>query len=127
MERKIKDDEIKRREKLSQLVTQLCGERSKREVARKSSVAASYISGIINCKYMPSAETLRKLAAAEPRGGVTLEMLMVAAGYQENVTELNAFQIVLNDLKEQLNAKDIIIREQRRTIDMLIHKKERGE
>ena len=68
---------------VAELVKELVGDRSIRKAAADSGVAASYISGILREKYLPSAEILRKLTTAEakPQNGVRLEDLMKAAGY----------------------------------------------
>ena len=103
-----------RREELSMLIIKLIGERSQRRTAQDTGVTASYITGIINKKYLPSAETLRKLSAPEskPRNGVTLHQLMVAAGYQEESTPATIEQL-MNMIKE----RDLIIEQQRKQID----------
>lgn len=71
------------------LVKELIGDRSMRQASIDSGIAASYISGILNYKYLPSADILRKLASpdANPKNGVSLEDLMIAAGYQNNYVE----------------------------------------
>ena len=91
-------------EKLAELVKKLKGDRSIRGMAADSGVAASYITGIINCKYLPSAEILRKLAAdtAAPQNGVTLEDLMVTAGYQTNYIFAETGQN--SDFERRINA-----------------------
>lgn len=76
--------------KVAILVKELIGDRSIRRTAEDSGVAASYITGILKGnKYLPSADILRKLAAADakPQNGITLEDLMVAAGYQTDYVE----------------------------------------
>ena len=71
------------------LVKELVGDRSIRRTGEDSGVAASYITGILKEKYLPSADILRKLTepSANPQNGVTLEDLMIAAGYQNNYIE----------------------------------------
>ena len=69
--------------RVSELIGELIGDRSIRKTAADSGVAASYISGIIKKKYLPSAEILRKLSSPEanPQNGIRLLDLMKAAGY----------------------------------------------
>ena len=76
---------------LNELIKKLIGDRSFRQTSIDSGVANSYISGIINGKYKPSIKILQKLTAPEanPQNGVTLEDLMVAAGYQEDYVQKN--------------------------------------
>lgn len=71
---------------VAKLVKEIIGTRSVRKTAEESGIAASYISGIVNEKYLPSANILSKLLSqkANPQNGITLEEVMVAAGYQEN-------------------------------------------
>ena len=68
---------------IAPLIKELVGDRSIRKTAKDSGVAASYISGILKHKYLPSAEILRKLTLpeAKPQNGVGLQDLMKAAGY----------------------------------------------
>lgn len=77
------NDENKQKQ-VSELVKQLVGDRSIRAAARDTGVAASYITSIINGKFIPSADILRKLVepSSKPQGDVILEDLMIAAGYQ---------------------------------------------
>lgn len=102
-------------QRVSTLVKELIGERSIRRTAEDSNVAASYITGIINQKYLPSAETLRKLSAptAKPQNGVTMEDLMIAAGYQTDYIE-----VAVDDMDGNLSGGDSasqdLIREQHR-------------
>ncbi len=80
-----KEDEKRRQiERVAEYVEKLIGNRSKRQAAADTGVAASYLSGIVNKKYLPSAAILQKLADPEshPQNGITMEQLMVAAGYQ---------------------------------------------
>ena len=67
-------------------------------MAEDSGVAASYITAIINGKYLPSAEILRKLSVpyARPQNGITLEDLMIAAGYQEDYVGTEMYQAFVN-------------------------------
>lgn len=78
-----KEFDIEDMERLSQCVTLLQGDRSLRKMAEDTGVAASYINGIKNKKYIPSYEILRSLANGNPQNDITLEDLMVASGYQE--------------------------------------------
>ena len=75
--------------KVAVLVKELIGNRSIRKTGEESGVAASYITGILKEKYLPSAEILRKLTlqSANPQNGITLEDLMVAAGYQQDYAD----------------------------------------
>lgn len=72
--------------KVAILVKELIGDRSIRRTAEDAGVAASYITGILKERHLPSADILRKLSSpnAKPQNGVTLEDLMVAAGYQND-------------------------------------------
>jgi len=108
-------------EKVSELIKKLVGERSVRKTGEDSGVSASYIIGVINKRYLPSADVLRRLTceSAKPRNGITLEQLMVAAGYQEKVTEISSFQAVLEELKQKIEQQRIIIEQQRKIIDQL--------
>ena len=107
--------------RVSELIKKLVGERSIRKTGEDSGVTASYITSILKLKYMPSAEILKKLtsASAKPRNGVSLEDLMVAAGYQEKVTEISSFQLVLDELKKKIEKQQTIIEQQRKIIDSL--------
>ena len=82
----LKKEFIKResKRKVAELVKELVGNRSIRKTAADTGVTTAYIAGIIKEKYLPSAEILAKLAAPEanPQNHVTLEDLMIAAGYQ---------------------------------------------
>ena len=75
--------------KVASLVRQLVGDRSIRKTSEDTGVAASYIAAILKGKYLPSAEILRKLSSpdAKPRNAITLEDLMMAAGYQTDYSE----------------------------------------
>lgn len=75
--------------RVAKMIEELKGDRSIRRMADESGVAASYITGILKEKYLPSADILRKLsdASANPQNGVTLEDLMIAAGYQDDYVE----------------------------------------
>ncbi len=89
LETGINDEKADAIRKVSELVKELVGERSIRKTGEEAGVAASYITGIIKQKYLPSADILRKLTAtnARPRNGISLEDLMVAAGYQDRYYE----------------------------------------
>lgn len=86
--------------KVAKLVKELVGDRSIRRAAEDSGVAASYITGIIKEKYLPSADILRKLASprANPRNGIYLEDLMVAAGYQTDYLEETIKEVVYESI-----------------------------
>ena len=81
-------------ERVANLVDQLKGDRSLRKFSEDTGVATSYINGIINKKYLPSANTLRKLSYNNAKGqnGITLEDLMIAAGYQVEYSNDNIEQ-----------------------------------
>ena len=103
-------------ENVAKLVTLAQGERSRREMARETGIAASYINGIENKKYLPSADILRKIANGNPRKGVTLKALMVAAGYDTEVST------EVEQLRMMIHQRDLIIKEQREMIDKLLGK-----
>ncbi len=87
------------------LLKRLIGDRSIRKTAEDSGVAASYISGILKEKHLPSANILRKLAAtdAKPQNGVTLEDLMIAAGYQKNYSKPSDYDIIKDGFLYEIN------------------------
>ncbi len=78
------EKKLDRKARIAKVVNELKGERSIRRMAEDTDVAASYLTGILKERYLPSAEILSKLAAedANPQNGITLEDLMIAAGYQ---------------------------------------------
>lgn len=86
------------------LVKELIGNRSIRRTAEDSGVAASYISGILNEKYLPSAEILNRLTAisAKPQNAISLQALMIAAGYQEQYFEDGTSFIPSTDSKNTI-------------------------
>ena len=78
-----------RAERVSNILIELTSDNNMRTLARQSGITAAYISMI--CKKggnkerpLPSAEVLRKIADTElaKKKGVTLDDLMIAAGYQ---------------------------------------------
>ena len=73
-------------ERLSKLVEAAKGERSIREYSADSGVNPTTISKIISKGYTPSSGVIKKLGSPEarPRGNVTLQDLMIAAGYSED-------------------------------------------
>lgn len=77
------------KEALPRLIKYLIGVRTIRETSRDTGVAASYISGMLNGKYTPSASILKKISSPEanPQNGITLEELMIAAGYQNQTSK----------------------------------------
>lgn len=96
------------------LIKQLVGDRSIRKTGQDSGVTASYITGILKQKYMPSAEILRKLTdpKAKPQNGITLRKLMVAAGYQ-----LECDTSTFDQLMQMIKERDMIIETQRKQLD----------
>ncbi len=95
-----RDDRIK---KVSELVKELIGDRSIRGTAEDTGVAASYITGILKERYLPSANILGKLAApgSNPRNGVALEDLMIAAGYQvDYISKIYDSDIVFEQMEK---------------------------
>ena len=70
---------------LGEQLVQIQGDRSLREYARAACVSPAALSQIIRGAYIPSRETLSKLASpdANPSGEVTLSELLRAAGYSE--------------------------------------------
>ncbi len=83
-EDKEKQDRIKA---VAKLVREIIGNRSIRKAAEDADVAASYLSGILNERYLPSANILRKIASpeAKPQNGITDDELMVAAGFLNEI------------------------------------------
>ena len=71
-------------EAVAEKIELLIGDRSLRQVAAASGLTAAGLSNILKRKYLPSADTLRKLSSekANPQNGVTLGDLLYAAGYQ---------------------------------------------
>lgn len=102
----VKNQEIKKIaiHKLAVLVKQLIGDRSIRGTAEDTGVTASYITGILKERYLPSANILKRLASAEtnPQNGITLEDLMIAAGYQESYAEPTVFKLQDKTEKHEL-------------------------
>ncbi len=94
-----KSEAIKR---VGETIKLLIGDRSIRRTAADSKVTAPYITAILKGKYLPSPEILKKLAApeAKPQNAVTLEDLMVAAGYQTNYAE---DIIIEGDVEAEIN------------------------
>lgn len=92
--------------KVALVLKELIGDRSIRRTAEDTGVAASYITGILKERYLPSAEILRKLAASDsnPKNGVVLEDLMVAAGYQNRYIDYMAdVDYMVSNLDEGTN------------------------
>ncbi len=79
-------EKLDRIKAVAKLVREIIGTRSIRKASEDTGVAASYISGIINEKYLPSANILKKLTSPDgwPQNGITEEELMIAAGYQRD-------------------------------------------
>ncbi len=79
-----KDTKEKEKRAVAELVKKLVGDRSLRKAGEDSGVAPSYINGILKANYLPSARILRQLTLpeAKPQNGISMEDLMVAAGYQ---------------------------------------------
>lgn len=98
--------------KVATIVRELIGERSIRRTAEDTGVAASYITGILKEKYLPSADILRKLASpeAKPQNAVTLEDLMVAAGYQNDYVEESFKDALYDEIQDEESGKAIDIR-----------------
>ena len=90
-----------RMQALINLLKDAQGDRSLREYAEASGISASNLSRIMNSKTvkMPSRKMLEKLASenAAPQNGITLEDLLIAAGYQ---TEY------ISDIDEQVESPD---------------------
>ena len=95
--------------KVALLVDELKGDRSIRRTAEDTGVAASYITGILKEKYLPSADILRKLAApeAKPQNAITLEDLMVAAGYQTDYVEEAYKEALYDEVQDDHSGKTI--------------------
>ena len=79
----------KAKEEVASLVKDLVGNRTIKKTAEDTGVAASYISGMIKGRFVPSVAILKKLAdpKANPQNGVTLEELMIAAGFTTNAMD----------------------------------------
>ena len=77
------EERAERRKKVAIVIKRLIGDRSIRKTAADTGVTAAYLSGILNEKYLPSREVLEKLAdpGNMPQNDVTLNELLVAAGY----------------------------------------------
>lgn len=114
--------------RVAKVITELKGERSIRRMAEETGVAASYITGILKEKYLPSADILRKLAdsSANPQNGVALEDLMIAAGYQDNYVEGVMPDGLLDELEDDNNS-GVEERLSRYTDAMARHKQDRQE
>ena len=91
------------------LLKELIGNRSIRRTAEDSGVAASYITGILKERYLPSADILRKLTSsdAKPQNAITMEDLMVAAGYQNDYVEEALKTTVYDSTRDEDNGKAI--------------------
>lgn len=88
--------------KVAKLTKELQGERTQIELARDTGISKGYISEILNEKCLVSADILRKLASSEslPRNGITVEDLMVAAGYQDEYTIDAAAKLLASDFPD---------------------------
>ena len=66
-------DKNKRQMEISNMINLLKGNRSIKKFSKDTGVSASYITGILQGKYLPSAEIIRKLSMPEanPQGGIT--------------------------------------------------------
>jgi len=73
------------RRKLAELVKEIKGERTIRQYANDTGISPSIISRILSEDYKPGAEMIKRLVkkSSKPRGNVTANDLMVAAGYLE--------------------------------------------
>ncbi len=85
-----KDTKEKEKRAVAELVKKLVGDRSLRKAGEDSGVAPSYINGILKANYLPSARILRQLTLpeAKPQNGISMEDLMVAAGYQAKYSDV---------------------------------------
>lgn len=108
-QQKKEQQKVEAKQRVSRIVRELIGDRSIRRTAEDTGVAASYITGILKQRYLPSAGILRKLAVPEskPQNGVLIEDLMIAAGYQTQYDEDTAINVMLEELKKQKQGKDI--------------------
>ena len=98
--------------KVAILVKELIGDRSIRRTAEDAGVAASYITGILKERHLPSADILRKLSSpnAKPQNGVTLEDLMVAAGYQNDYVKEAVKDVIYDgivDIEGEMTTRSI--------------------
>lgn len=99
-------DEKVKIEKVVELILRAMAGRSCREYARAAGISPAGLNKILNKKNLPTPATIKKLMskAANPQGGVTLEDVMVAAGYIEATDE--------QKIEEAVNSKvDLIIEE----------------
>lgn len=96
------DDRTEAIARLVPYVKDLVGDRSLRKASEDMGITAAYLSGILKEKYMPSAEVLRKMTdpKSHPQNGVSLEDLMVAAGYQDEYV-LNVANKVLASAEQR--------------------------
>ena len=104
------EEVLKSKENLAKMVKSLRGNRTIREMAADTGVAPSYISGIENGKFIPSATILMKLASpdSKPQNDVTIKDLMTASGYEgkDNNTYNTVERFVrYHDAIEQINSK----------------------
>lgn len=106
------DPEAIRKAKVASIVKELIGERSIRRTAEDSGVAASYITGILKERYLPSADILRRLSSpeAKPQNAITMEDLMIAAGYQTNYVEEAYKEALYEEITDDENGKPVDIR-----------------
>jgi len=81
------------KKKLSDLVRQAKGERTIRQYANDTGISPSIISRILSEDYKPGAEMIKRLVkkSSNPRGNVTANDLMIAAGYLEKDTNKELF------------------------------------
>lgn len=86
----------------SKVVREARGERTIREYADAAGVSPSNISRIERGMYRPKPEMIVKLtsSAAEPRGGITFEDMMVACGYHGDYSHAD-MHIDVIDIEEQ--------------------------
>lgn len=71
---------------IAELIYIVKGDRTLREYGADTGVSYSNIQRILNRKYKPSPDTIKKLTLGDkhPRGDVSYEDMMVAAGYMSN-------------------------------------------
>jgi transcriptional regulator with XRE-family HTH domain len=120
------EEVLKSKENLAKMVKALRGNRTIRELASSTGVAPSYISGIENGKFIPSATILMKLASprSKPQNGITVKDLMTVSGYEvedsniidsvESLTryrdDIDQFDLAKRPEKEYLSTKELWVR-----------------
>lgn len=107
-----KNEQVEREERIKSVVPyirELVGERSIRQASKDIGITSSYLSGVLKGRYLPTVEMLRKMTneKASPQNGVTLEDLMVVAGYQQNyVIDMASKVIEYEESNEEFSIRE---------------------